>query len=503
MLCELSVWLLAGGYVGQSLEDETRLYLFWGWSDTILLIGLLAAAGAVAAGFLHAAAALSKGRTDRWLSPLFYFLIVLFAANLFLGLRQRFVPAFPWLRPTVYYLVVWTLGALLTAGGMVWPRMGRMASKGWRVLSFLWPLLVLLPYSLATARNWGGRTVDDPGRLGRNADGRGAPLVVLILDMVAYDDAFDEAGAVRKELPNLAGFAETAMVFHRAKSGGYYTGSALPGLMFQEEVGHPVLQKDAVRWRRRADPAAPLRRADEFERALPLRYRKAGGRAVYVGCYFPYRVIMPGLWDVAASHSVYGAEFARPTPDGLAAALRHLAGYLNIAKDPVSAVLKTRDVSGRLRRNYWRRITRDIVSDGRRWIRDGLSPGDLLIVHLTVPHEPFVFDAEGTPVEPPRQPPGAYREQLRYADRLFGDLTDELKRSGKWDGSWVVMLSDHGPHFRDWGENWDDKRHVPFMAKAPGQTERKDLHDPIPETDFTRIPGFPPAEFPPPSDSDR
>ncbi|NCA82677.1 MAG: hypothetical protein EOM72_07995 [Opitutae bacterium] len=35
------------------------------------------------------------------------------------------------------------------------------------------------------------------------------------------------------------------------------------------------------------------------------------------------------------------------------------------------------------------------------------------------------------------------------------------------------------------------RRHIPFMAKVPGQTTRRNLREPIRLADFERIPGFP------------
>ena len=66
-----------------------------------------------------------------------------------------------------------------------------------------------------------------------------------------------------------------------------------------------------------------------------------------------------------------------------------------------------------------------------------------------------------------------------------------LRDSGRWDESWVIVLSDHGPHFRDYSGMPAGKRHVPFLVKAPGQTERRDVHEPIRLADFETIPGFP------------
>ena len=68
-----------------------------------------------------------------------------------------------------------------------------------------------------------------------------------------------------------------------------------------------------------------------------------------------------------------------------------------------------------------------------------------------------------------------------------------LRDSGRWDESWVLVLSDHGPHFRDYSGTPAGKRHVPFLLKAPGQTMRRDAFDPIRLVDLDQIPGWPAA----------
>ena len=135
----------------------------------------------------------------------------------------------------------------------------------------------------------------------------------------------------------------------------------------------------------------------------------------------------------------------------------------------------------------------DILAASRRYVRECLSPGDLALLHLTVPHPPIVFDAEGGESRYGREDPAGYPDQLRYADRLFGGLVDELKQAGRWDGSWVILMSDHGSHFQDWSADPAEKRHVPFMVKAPGQAGRQDLREPNRLADFGGIPGFPPG----------
>ena len=490
LLCGIAAVLMAGGYLGLSLSATNRLFMYFGWLDTAALLAGLAGGGLLAAAVLHGAARATRGRSDAWLSPGFYFWVVLAVFNFFPTLRQSWVKHVPWLSGTAYYLMIWGLGGILTAAGCLWPRMRRMASAGWRGVALLWPLLLLVPFSLLTAKKWAGAD-GDPARLGRRAGGEVAPVVILILDMIGYEDAFTPEGAVRGNLPALSAFAESAMVFHQARSCGDFTSTSLPGLMLQEEVGEPVLGKDGVSWKVQPESDEPARFASEFEGALPFRFREAGARAVYIGYYLPYKEIMPGAWDEVLSLCFYGVAPSVPGTAFGAAMLHQGVQYLIASKDPVAGLAKQFDLYTPLLNRYHRKITWDVLAAGKRYVRDCLSPGDLVILHLTVPHPPIVFDAEGGPSRYGREDPAGYADQLSYADRLFSELVDELKQAGQWDKSWVILMSDHGSHFKDWSSNPAEKRHVPFMAKAPGQTERQDLRDPIRLADFERIPGFP------------
>ena len=490
LVSEITAVLLAGGYLGLCLSGDNRLFMYFGWVDTAALLMLVGGAGLAAALVLHAGSRATRGRSDKWLSPCFFFAVVMIGFNFFPTLRQAWVKHLPWLSGTVYYLMIWGLGGVLTWAGYRWSGMRKLAAAGWRRSALLWPLLILLPFNLLAAKKWEGGQ-GGAVQLERRAQGAAAPVVVLILDMIGYGDAFTPEGAVFETLPNLASFSSSAMVFHQARSCGDFTSTSLPGLMLQEEVGNPLLENDGVRWRVQASAGGPPRLAKDFAMALPYRFREAGGRAVYFGYYLPYKEIMPGAWDEVVSPCFYGLPRSRFGTGLWAALWHHVVQYWIASKDPVAGWAKQIDLYTPWLNDYHRELTGDVLEAGKRYIRDSLSPGDLAIIHLTVPHPPIVFNAEGGPSRYGREDPAGYADQLYYADRLFGELVGELKQAGQWESAWVVVMSDHGSHFQDWSSDPEEKRHVPFMVKAPGQTERQDLQEPIRLADFEQIPGFP------------
>lgn len=481
--------LMAGGYLGLTLDPKNRLYMYFGWCDTAALLVLLGGAALAAAGALHALSRATRGRSDEWLSPGFFFLATMAGFNLFPTLRQKLVPYVPWLSGTAYYLLIWGLGGGLTLAACCRPRMRRLAAAGWRGMARGWALPLIVAVSLLTARKWED-TGGDPARLGTHSGGPGAPVVILILDMVGYDDAFNAQGEIREELPRLSDFSRSAMVFQHARSGGDVTVPSLPSLLLQEEVGGALLGKNGVRWPDQKDPSIPSRRAEEFPKALPYRFRAAGGRAVYIGYYLPYKDLMPGAWNEVFSPSFYGVVPAGGSSAWQASLWHQAVQYLTASKDPVAGLAKQFGLYIPMLDRYHRKITGDILAVAKRYIRQGLSAGDLLVVHLPIPHSPIVFDAAGGPSRYEREDPAGYPDQLRYADRLFGELVDEIMNAGHWEDSWVVALSDHGSHFQDWSADPPAKRHVPFMVKAPGQTERRTVTSPIRLVDFDQIPGF-------------
>ena len=489
----VTVALVAGGYLGSALDPYNRFYLLFAHIDTAaLLLGMVAVALMAAAG-LHGLARATAGRSDRWLAPWFYFLAVLAAFNFRPMLRLALVPHAPWLSGTVYYLLIWTLGGLLTAAGYAWRRMENGASTGWRYSVYLWPLLPILAGNLLWAPHW---RIDGPrpSELGPRAEGSGPPVVVVILDMIGYEDAFTPAGQVRNELPQLAAFAGTATVFHRARSPGDETGRSMPGLLLQEEVGIVELRRHEARWKPAAAPEVPARRAEEFARALPYVFARAGYRRVLVGYYLPYATLMPGAFDAVSTGSYYGAALDRDSRAGLAnAGLHQWVGFAGASKDPLSAAAKQFGLLDALYGRYYRNLNEMVFVEGGRYLREALSPGDLAVLHLPVPHQPFVYAADGGPSGCEGLDPAGYPGQLVYADRLFGEWMQALRGSGRWDESWVIVLSDHGPHFRDYAGTPDGKRHVPFLVKAPGQTDRRDVRDPFRLVDFQALSGWPVA----------
>ncbi|WP_442933743.1 sulfatase-like hydrolase/transferase [Micromonospora sp. CPCC 205556] len=122
----------------------------------------------------------------------------------------------------------------------------------------------------------------------------------------------------------------------------------------------------------------------------------------------------------------------------------------------------------------------------------GLRPSDrptLHFLHLLMPHAPWVHLPSGAryvaPADLPNDGPGwvelaraRHLAQLRYTDRLVGEMLRTLRATGLYDESLILLTADHGVSFtRDWqGRGRDALTHaagevawVPMFVKEPGQ----------------------------------
>lgn len=96
-----------------------------------------------------------------------------------------------------------------------------------------------------------------------------------------------------------------------------------------------------------------------------------------------------------------------------------------------------------------------------------------LFVHLYEPHAPY------DPPEPYRSASAsAYDGEIAFADSILGTLVADLTRRGLYDGTLLVVLSDHGEGLGDHGEKehgillYREALQVPLVVKLPGARGR-------------------------------
>lgn len=69
--------------------------------------------------------------------------------------------------------------------------------------------------------------------------------------------------------------------------------------------------------------------------------------------------------------------------------------------------------------------------------------GQYVLVHVMLPHPPFVFSPSGR-LQPPRRTLAAYQEQIRYTDSLLGDIFGKLRSLQVYESATILVHADHG-----------------------------------------------------------
>ncbi len=126
-----------------------------------------------------------------------------------------------------------------------------------------------------------------------------------------------------------------------------------------------------------------------------------------------------------------------------------------------------------------------------------VSPNEVTFWHMSIPHSPFFFSADGTrhrredihfpeagEYDPSRYDAimANYLEQVKFADRVLGRFLDLLKRKGLYDRSVILVTSDHG--VRVWGNLY---RYIDLIARVPVILRAPHLQSGMLDVDFQLI----------------
>jgi hypothetical protein len=125
-----------------------------------------------------------------------------------------------------------------------------------------------------------------------------------------------------------------------------------------------------------------------------------------------------------------------------------------------------------------------------------------VFVHVLAPHWPFIFDADGAPIEPPRGTGSrtdyeydefieSYRNQLLFVNKLLRASIDEILSQSS-SPPIIIVQADHGPDAKlDF--NWDiegtylpERMSILNALYLPGQTH-EDLYDGITPVNTFRV----------------
>lgn len=288
-----------------------------------------------------------------------------------------------------------------------------------------------------------------------------SPVLALLFDELSFSYVYT-GGAIAPEFPSLRRFGASATHYLTVSAPGRETLSAVPSLLAARRVEGMRVEND--RLMEVAD--GTLRPFDAATRdGLFAAARDRGFRSEMGGYYLAYCELLAGLVDACRSRSFYNVN---------------VRGDRFSPLDPVltTLVLWPRQFPfGLLKNRAFAIHQRDLVEELSAFARRPFGGGRPVfrLVHFSVPHLPFVFDAGGydPPLNPLQTSPDApYVRQLRYVDRMIGELLEDFRRQGLYDDTTVVVLADHGYRF---GGRERDPLHIPFLVKTAGQQARAEI----------------------------
>lgn len=327
-------------------------------------------------------------------------------------------------------------------------------------------LLVLSPITLVVVKAFVAGALRDGPVVARTAAGDAgndtcAPVLALLFDELSFAYLY-QGGEIAPEFGNLRRLASNATQHMAVNAPGADTLVSVPGYVAARRLHDIQPIGDTLYEVRSTGEVIP------FDAAAPTGLfaaaRRLGFRNELVGYYLPYCDLLGSQLDVCRTFSFYNRATVQPWSP------------LN----PISTTLilwPRQSPFGLLKNPMFARHQRQIVDATADFVARPMSAGTFRFVHFSIPHLPFVFDAEGydPPLDPLRVAPDtAYRAQLRYTDRLVGELLTRLEKSGTFERTTVVVFSDHGFRF---GGRDRTPRHVPFIVKLAGNAPPATVED--------------------------
>jgi hypothetical protein len=361
---------------------------------------------------------------------------------------------------------VWALGLWVVAGGVLglawWRWAPRVAAFSRGACLLMSPLVPILFVQILLWRPWDIRehatTAGPPPGQGHT------PVVVVVFDEWSWFRAAP-AGEPAAEFVNLRRLARQSVLLTEARSPSYSTRISMPRLIY-EESGDVVIGNGVAWWVvdsvRRPAPEVP----EIFDRA-----RRQGYRTQLLGYYLPYRALLgPDAPDriLTFSHAPKGRSWPGEV-------VEREMGNLQYWTDPLSKAIWRRYFNPHYSEN-WHDVTLTLRSATLDALKDP-ADNSLIVSHLTVPHYPFIWNADGSyrgPFEGDRRSDdtAGYHRNMLFADRMLGEILDTLESVGRLERTLLVVTSDHA-----WRKEPDSTllarpdapRRVPLLIKWPGQ----------------------------------
>jgi len=369
----------------------------------------------------------------------------------------------------IYYVVIPApLIALFTT------RIHRWATRFYMWISPMAVLLVFWPLSYHTydSRNEPFWSLDSPEASSEGS--AAANIYIFILDEWSYARTFQE-GTVWNEMPHLRELANIANVYHQAYSPGAHTLTSIPRFLFQEDEGIRSLSHSNLQeW---------IESPNILDRKSIFTDTPQGWQRYVLGFWHDYDGLIGAHTDYAAyvrnesALRTYGGEVRKLLSTQLGW-LRHFG--LPEPGEPLPPcalwIYSQKEIH---------RLAIEIMDRARAPV--------FAVFHYCFPHYPYIWDANGEkgwiPADIEKHTISNYLDNLRYTDRLIGEIVQALRRADKFDGALLIITSDHSWRHDPEVPGYDPVRedpdavsrwkHVPLFVKRPYQREGSQVFDTV------------------------
>ena len=286
--------------------------------------------------------------------------------------------------------------------------------------------------------------------------GSKTPVHIMIFDGMSYEIL--NSPELRIKFPNFSKLAESSFMFKNAYSPGPHTILSVPSLLtgieyasVREEYSRLFISKSS----------------SEKYLNLPV-----GNSIFHLAKMHGYNTILLGdalpYCNIFGNDLTYGISFS---------SYYRLSQVLPLPFDAIfnMNVSYRRDKTLRLIDEYHSKI-------------DAAPQNSLFYTHLLLPHEPYIFDANGLSYSrwdyifrhafmrvKFKDDDERYINQLIYADKKLGEIVDRLKKNNSYDSALLVVTADH--NFRLKRFDNQDMRKVPLYIKMPFQKEGRVVKD--------------------------
>lgn len=459
LIAAFVVFLYFAGQIRCFTSPTNRYCLHWGTHHALALIVdifvLAVVVAAVAAGTMR----LLRRLRWTWAEHVVRHVLPLAVVG---GVLAAFPSFFSVYHPSAAK-VAW-LAAMLVTGYSLAAHKGKLVAWTRNFCLLFSPIVFIMSIQMLTWGTW-WEPEKQPSPTRAEPAPR-APVFVIVFDGWGYVRSA-ENGQFRPLFKHVRQLCHQAFMFREARSAGLYTKSSLPALIWQTDQEFVVQGTDTF-WSdgERQTPSVDV--PSLFQKA-----RAQGYHTCLVGWYLPYQRMLGDPIDYCATSANRQAGDTLIAEMGYAA-LRNLQYWTDPVSQRFAPGLDARIFAARRKRVHERALDKMLGL-----MRRG-QDGQFAIFHLTVPHFPYIWNADGTYRGPGPRDMFGYERHLAYVDLLVGQIVAALREAGTFDSSLLVITSDHASKVdteptMQRGHQW--ARRVPLIVKLPGQTSPSCLDD--------------------------